>query len=191
MNHRCLAIVLSCLAGSACAADLGRMFFTPSQRAALDDARRKSSRGEVVGESRKAEAPPQNVSVSGLVRRSDGKSTIWVNSQPVTEKQTGSITIAPAQRDGQVRLTVPESGRSVDLKVGQSVEVLSGTIEESYARRVPASPAPGAPTPEGRASDAGKTPAPAVRSEGIRLRRPARTREGDIQDDQAGSAGRK
>jgi pyruvate/2-oxoglutarate dehydrogenase complex dihydrolipoamide acyltransferase (E2) component len=40
--------------------------------------------------------------------------------------------------DGSVTLQVPQSGRSVILKPGQSVELLSGAVEEGYSRRLEA-----------------------------------------------------
>jgi hypothetical protein len=38
-----------------------------------------------------------------------------------------------------VSLQIPQSGRTVDLKPGQSIELLSGAIEERY-RRAPTAP---------------------------------------------------
>ena len=150
MMPRWCAFALLLAAGSAMGADLGRLFFTPAQRAALDSARRQSVRGEVavVAPKPPAATPPQNVSVSGLVRRSDGKSTVWLNDRPISEQSAAGINAAPGKTDDRVRLTVPGTDRSVDLKVGQSVEILSGTIEEGYARRtVPPKPVPQAVPP--------------------------------------------
>jgi hypothetical protein len=150
----CCALVI---AGEAGAAELGRLFFTPAQRGLLDNARKQNIRVDVGNDREQPRAPvPQNVSVSGLVQRSDGKSTVWLNSRPVTEQQQagGGIFVTTHSKEPAVKLTVPESGRSVDLKVGQTVEVVSGTIAEGYARR-PApkaveKPAQGAePAPQG------------------------------------------
>jgi hypothetical protein len=131
------AIVLMLGAGTAAGADLGRLFFTPAQRATLDNARKQNIRIEIGSENPQAAAPvARNISVNGVVRRSDGKSTVWINNRAVTDRQTGGIGVSPGKNDSRVKLTVPESGRSVDLKVGQSVEIVSGTIEEGYARRI-------------------------------------------------------
>lgn len=136
------AIVLMLGAGTAAGADLGRLFFTPAQRAVLDTARKQNIRSEVGSENEQAAAPvPQNVSVNGVVRRSDGKSTVWINNRAVSAPQTSGINVSPNKHDNHVKLTVPESGRSVDLKVGQSVEIVSGTIEEGYSRRTTPKPA--------------------------------------------------
>jgi hypothetical protein len=58
--------------------------------------------------------------------------------------------------DGSVTLQVLQSGRSVSLKPGQSVELLSGAIEEGYLRRIEApKPEPKSPvTPSAAAKPA-------------------------------------
>ena len=125
------------------AAELGRLFFTPAQRATLDGARKQNIRVDVGNDTEQPPAPvPQHISVMGLVQRSDGKSTVWLNNRQVTEQQqtAGGIVVTPDKKEQRIKLTVPESGRSVDLKVGQTVEVLSGTIAEGYARRTPVKP---------------------------------------------------
>ena len=128
------------IAGQAPAAEpLGRLFFTPTQRASLDVARSQKTRVTVdteAGDERAAPAP-EVLTYGGIVRRSDGKSTVWINNRPLHDREAlGSASVVNRARpDGSIRLQVPQSGRSVDLKVGQSVELLSGTIEEGYARR--------------------------------------------------------
>jgi hypothetical protein len=133
-----MAWLLFC-AGTAVSADFGRMFFTPEQRATLDDARKKNLRIEIGTESVQPPAAPapQNLSVNGIVRRSDGKSTVWLNNRAVTEPRAGDVNVATGKNDNRVKLTDPASGRSVELKVGQTVEIVSGTVQENYVRRPP------------------------------------------------------
>jgi hypothetical protein len=85
-----------------------------------------------------------------MVRRSDGKSTVWINGKPVTEKEAvgGATVVGRVGADGSVSLQIPQSGRSVALKPGQSVELVSGTIEEGYTRK------PVAPDPKPQAKPA-------------------------------------
>ena len=78
---------------------------------------------------------PQNVSVNGVIRRSDGKNTIWLNNRVVGDHQAAGLSATLGRNDNRVRLSVAESGRNIDLKVGQTVEIVSGTIGESYLRR--------------------------------------------------------
>jgi len=141
MNCRLFVAMLLFAAGSATAADLGRLFFTPAQRSALDTARKQNVRVEIDNEDtqERPAAPaapvPQNVRVNGLIQRSDGQNTVWLNSKPVTERTSGGLNIATQRGDPRVKLSVPDTGRSMDLKVGQTAEITSGTIEESYRRR--------------------------------------------------------
>lgn len=152
MTARLLAlIVLMAGAGAAAGAEFGRMFFTPAQRAALDSFRKQNIQSAIVIEDDRDKdlvvAPPppsgpEHMSVGGMVRRSDGKNTAWINNRAVEAGQPGGVTVAPGKNDNRVKLTAPQSGRSFELKVGQTVDVTSGTIEESYARRAVPKPAP-------------------------------------------------
>ena len=124
---------------------MGRLFFTPAQRASLDIARTRRARNTLSTEGTEETAAPvaQSVTYGGMVRRSDGKSTVWINGRPVNDSEpVGGISVVGRIRpDGSVSLQVPQSGRSVDLKPGQSVELLSGTIEEAFSRK-PVQPEP-------------------------------------------------
>ncbi len=146
---------------------LGRLFFTPDQRATLDTARSKKTRVNLETEAtvEKPPAPPapEVVTYGGLVRRSDGKATIWLNNQAINEKdvRSGTTLVGRVRPDGSVTVQSPQSGRSVDLKVGQSAELLSGTVQENYTLR--GSIAKPEPKPEDKpagkpGTDAGATP---------------------------------
>lgn len=123
---------------------LGRLFFTPQQRATLDTARKQKNRATIATEETQEAAPappvPETITVQGVVRRSDGKSTVWINNRAVNEGgKAGSASVVRTDRpDGSLTVHVPQAGRDVDLKVGQSLEIVSGTIEENYSRRATA-----------------------------------------------------
>jgi hypothetical protein len=184
-----VGILLSLPACAAAADDLGRMFFTPEQRATLDKTRKQNSRSEADREFKPPAPPlPQNVSVTGMIRRSDGKNTIWLNNRVVDERPASGIVARAGKRDNQVRLTLPDAGTSVELKVGQTLEVVSGTIEENYVRRQASeSAAATAAANENRAADASKvTPAQArepVKSDSLAQKRSARVAERNAADD--------
>ena len=75
-----LALVAALLAASAsafAAADLGVLFHTPQERARLDKLRRGEATEPVA-------AIPRKHEVTGYVRRSDGRNTVWINGTPVT-----------------------------------------------------------------------------------------------------------
>ncbi len=155
----------------------GRLFFTPEQRDQLDAGRREA----IANRNRPAPTParsapvpkappPQVVTLHGVVKRSDGEATVWVNGRPVSsrfeEADIGAGTIA---RDS-VGFAVPGSKRRVRLKVGQSLEAMSGTIEEGYRRRrtlqAPASPPDMPVDAAGGAAGDSATTAPARRRGG-------------------------
>lgn len=145
----CCALAAATAAASApalAAEPLGRLFFTPAQRTSLDVARIQRARTTLATEKteQEAEPVPQTITYGGMVRRSDGKTTVWINNQTVHDRQPlGGATIVNRVRpDGSVSLRAPQSGRSVDLKPGQSVELLSGTVEEGYSRRTTPQPEP-------------------------------------------------
>jgi len=115
-------------------AELGRFFFTPAQRTALDEARR---RPHVAAKVEKTLPPaPEVVTLNGVVQRSDGTTTVWLNNKPVRSGETDEgLQVAPSARSGMsgnVTVRVPQTGRVVDLKVGQQVDVTSGRVEEGY-----------------------------------------------------------
>lgn len=164
---------------------LGRLFFTPAQRTSLDVARSQRARAAVATEKSEQEAVsvPQTITYSGVLRRSDGKTTVWINNQPVHDRESaGTAAIVGRVRpDGSVTLQVPQSGRSVILKPGQSVELLSGNVEEAYSRRFDA--AKTEPNPAAKpATDAksAKPPAPDRAAEREREEREAQRLEDAI-----------
>ena len=159
--------------GPAWAADgLGRLFLNPEQRAQLETVRaQRDRRLPIIVETEAAPtlapvAPtgPEVVTYSGMVSRSDGKSTVWINGRPLTErsKGDGEIDILGVRRDGAVAVAIPQADRKASLRVGQSLEVTSGTIEESYARRATLLRSPAAaPATATAAAAAPKEKAPA------------------------------
>ncbi|MBI2294900.1 MAG: hypothetical protein HYU76_02390 [Betaproteobacteria bacterium] len=159
MRLLALACLLAAITAPAPAAEpLGRLFFTPAQRGSLDVARTQRARTTVATEKTNEEAVPvpEVITYGGMVRRNDGKTTVWINNRAVHDKEAvgGASMVSKVRPDGGVSLQVPQSNRSVDLKVGQSVELLSGSIEESYARRT-------SPKPESKpAPQAAKSAAP-------------------------------
>ena len=89
------------LCGTSLAADPGRLFYTPEQRAQLEAARARN-----VTQVRQATpdtgAPPP-IRYDGVVIRSDGKTTRWVDGQPLTGA-SGVSGLKPGQirADGRV-----------------------------------------------------------------------------------------
>ena len=87
-----------CLCGSgfAATADPGRLFYTPDQRAQLEVARARNVT-QLRQAAPDAGAPPP-VRYDGVLVRSDGKTTRWVDGQP----RTGAAGVA-GLKPGQIR----------------------------------------------------------------------------------------
>lgn len=81
-----LAAVLACAVYSAHAVELGTLFNSPEERSRLDRLRR----GEPADRAGARASPNQ---VTGFVKRSDGRSTVWVDGVPtqVTTPRAGAL----------------------------------------------------------------------------------------------------
>ncbi len=158
-------VIVSATSAAAEERSYGRLFFTPEQRQQLDAGRREAianrNRPAPAKEAPAAPkaAPPQVVTLHGVVRRNDGETTVWVNGRPVSSRFGDADIHAGTITRDSVGFDIPGAKRRVRLKVGQSVEATSGTIEEGYRRRrtLPSAAVP-VETPAGTAS--GNTVAP-------------------------------
>jgi hypothetical protein len=127
------SLVCVMLASAASAAEIGKLFYSPAERAQLDEARSQKKAPPVATAPQPEEAPvPQVVTYSGLVRRSDGRSLLWLNGRLVDEKEAlaGPALKGTIRPDGAVILQARDSAESVSIKVGQSAELQSGKVAE-------------------------------------------------------------
>jgi hypothetical protein len=119
-----LALLLAFLSCSgACAAqELGRLFFTPEQRQALD-ARRRARMPD------RPSAPlvaSPTTRVDGYVRRGNGKSTVFVNGEPLPE----NAPEAPRIGADRASVNVGESGARAALKPGETLDRSTGEVRD-------------------------------------------------------------
>ncbi len=159
----CIALAAAIAPAAAADAPLGRLFFTSAQRSSLDTARSQRSRATLSAEKNEEAAPvPEVITYGGMVRRSDGKTTVWINNRAMhdNERPDGATLVGRVRPDGGVSLQHPQTGRSVDLKPGQSIELLSGAIEEGGSRRLTAPKPEAKPEPKPVADAKGAKPAP-------------------------------
>lgn len=145
-------------------ATLGRLFFTPEQRARMDAARQQER--NVRFEEEESTLPPANITLNGVIIRSDGKTTVWINNRVQSDEKSGkSVTVqGRSGAGGQISVITPDAKRPVPLKVGQSIDMSSGQVEEVY-RRTPPAPAPGKETPSAATPGAEKSPVPPSRKD--------------------------
>jgi len=133
MRPAALAAILAGLLGATAvtgtaAQELGRLFFTPEQRAALD-VRRKARTPDKPAASPQVESPVTRV--NGIVQRSGGKSTVFVNGEAIPESAQAAGQGAP-QPAGAGRVSVPsgEGSKGADLRVGESLNRSSGEVSD-------------------------------------------------------------
>lgn len=150
MTRRTIVLLAILTIAPAQAETLGRLFHTPEQRALLDQTRRSTPAGVLSPDSSTADTP--GVMVNGIVTRSDGKRSTWVN---------GRMEHGAGDARGSVRMTLPNG--EVQLRVGQHIDPATGQVTESY-RRVPppavtpktqpVTPATAVPSPKKKAAEA-------------------------------------
>ncbi len=159
-----------CLVADAAAADavLGRLFFTPSQRAVLDA-------GKSIGGAQRRSAAPRNrgkIFLNGVVRRSDGEATVWINGKPAYKESASGIKVKPSRDDAaSAQIVLPGQRSPLELRVGQEFDRATGRIVEAPAAaepaRGPATAAPGGrrqPAPARATADRSAGVSPPVRS---------------------------
>jgi hypothetical protein len=141
---RFLLLVACALAAPALQAqELGRLFFTPEQRASLDARRR----ARVPDKPNAPTVVSPTTRLDGYVKRNEGPSTVWVNGDPLLETSPEAPRIGANRRDdGRVSVPVGESGARVGLRPGETLDRGSGEVRdvlgEGEIRVGPRSPAP-------------------------------------------------
>ena len=112
------------LIAPACAADapeLGRLFFTPERRLALERQRTHNVR-----EAQTLQGT--TMSLDGVVQRSSGKSTVWINSQAQNENDGGRTGVSAAVSGTTPGSAVLAPGEETParLKVGEAINRATG-----------------------------------------------------------------
>jgi len=103
---------------------LGRLFFTPAQRNALDA-------GKSLGKAAPVAPGPRNVFLNGVVTRSDTGRTVWVNGKPYHDSSPDGIQVKTDPADpANTEFKVTGRERRARLKVGQQLDLTSGSISE-------------------------------------------------------------
>jgi predicted small lipoprotein YifL len=118
-----IALLLAAASAAAAAQQLGRLFFTPEQRAALD-ARRKA---RVPDKPAAVLIESPSTTLDGYVKRSNGKSTVFLNGEPIP---TGSAN-APRIKPGSVSVPASDAGGArINLKPGEVLDRGTGEVTD-------------------------------------------------------------
>lgn len=110
-------------------AQLGTLFYSPSERTAIE---RNRSGSPVVNEQQTAK-----VQVNGVVRRASGKGTVWLNNRAQAEGQAGVLDHAPnITRNGvHINGAPVRVGETIDLSTRQRDDIVpQGAVKTKAAR---------------------------------------------------------
>lgn len=116
-----MSLVLAAPASPAFSQELGRLFFTPEQRAELDARRR----ARVPDKPAAAVTASPTTTVDGYVERSGGPSTVWVNGEPLPAGPGEAARIGP-----KVSIPLGEGGRRATLKPGEVLDRGTGEVRD-------------------------------------------------------------
>jgi len=106
--------------------DLKKLFTDKRQRAQIDAARAGDYSGPEVQQA-------TQVNVNGYMKRSSGKSVVWVNGENTLESsKVGGVTVNARSINRNNKVPVKIDGRTVYVKPGESWSESTGTIKESY-----------------------------------------------------------
>ncbi|MFM2408145.1 MAG: hypothetical protein RL358_887 [Pseudomonadota bacterium] len=99
-------ILTLCTSASAFSAELGRLFFTPAQRAEFTFDQLQSNTGN---------ANSNTLKVNGIVQQQGGRRTAWING---VAQQMGN-----SDAPDHIALPIPGQAAPVQVKVGQQISV--------------------------------------------------------------------
>jgi hypothetical protein len=133
------ALLMMIVLETANAQELGRLFFSPEQRSALD-ARRKA---RVPDRPAVTNAVSPTTRLDGYVKRSGGRSTVFVNGDAVLEGTADAPVVDPERRAGRVPVTAGEGGQRIELRPGEVLDRSTGQVRDVLGEdgRIQAGPA--------------------------------------------------
>jgi len=100
---------------------LGRLFFTPERRQALDRQRQLN-----IPDSQQAEEEA-TLTVNGMVTRSSGKRTAWINGTPQNENEMrGGWSVSPLGQNGGRVVVKSAQSPSARARIGDTINRNTG-----------------------------------------------------------------
>lgn len=145
-KYSLVVLILAILAGGSVHADLtfGRFYTTPNQRDRLDAARSRQPQEMIVAPVAEEALPqafaediPQSdssITLDGIVYRSDGKNTAWINRSSTNEGNVATQFTKVGEKDvdsNHVRITLPDNQTRIELKVGEQYDINSKQIHDN------------------------------------------------------------
>jgi hypothetical protein len=93
---------------------LGRLFLTPEQRAALERQRRTEADAS-------AALQGETLRLDGIVRRSSGHRTVWLNGHATDDNGTAARRVGPRHDDPAAAVIAGDGAAPLSLRVGETV----------------------------------------------------------------------
>ena len=103
---------------------IGRLFFTPQQRAMLDAGRRIATT-KTPTQRKSAPRRPQGIELNGIILRSDGSQTVWLNGKAHHDNAQRRMHIEVDPQTPESALVQLPGRPSATLRVGERVNVPS------------------------------------------------------------------
>ncbi len=110
---------------------VGRLFYTPQERQQLNAMRNRNA--GVFSDN-------ETLTVNGVVVRSSGKSTVWLNGTPTHDgaPHRDATVLGHRGAGGRITLHHPPTSKTFEIRAGQTVDLTAGRVREPYVR--PSSP---------------------------------------------------
>lgn len=132
--------LLQCFSNLTMAQDepLGRLFYTDKERAALD-----ANIARVTKKPVKPVPVPPSVTLNGIVTRSDGERTVWIDGRAYYQGNPENVRVITRPDDpGVAELKLPGVSQRRPVRVGQQLDPASGKTFESFETRPSVAPSP-------------------------------------------------
>lgn len=135
-----LSLLVVCQVSGLCDAaeeqKFGRLFTTPEHRHALDAARGVKQYQNSVAPDKQQEKinseVGQSVTLSGYIKRNDGKAAVWVNGEYLSSKNRDNSISARPYRLKDHKLRVRAEGKQRILEPGQTWLLPSNKVQEGF-----------------------------------------------------------
>lgn len=133
-NAFMLLLFTALFANTVFADNLGVLFTTPEQRAALDADRGSHGVDKKTSGPAVVKARPATITLNGTLISSVGKKEVWLNGHPSFEGKPRSTKNLRLLGKNRIRLNSASASKSHILKPGQVIDLESGRIDEVYNR---------------------------------------------------------
>lgn len=119
---------------------LGRLFFTPEERVAIDQARRLAA---FRADNKSQAFAGQELTVNGVTKRQGRTVAVWINGQtPLGEWQFPEwVRATDGGSSNWVEVDLPQEAGTLRVKPGQTADRNRGLIKEAYQMQVVVPPA--------------------------------------------------